>query len=164
MIWGGIDIIRAGAATLNVLEALHGGCFAVGWDVIAMARLLAMPGASGTLALSTIEANDTSQPVGFLLGREAGGEAEIISTGVLPLWRGRGIGSALVSEFILRSQERGAAAIFLEVAVNNQAALSVYKRLGFSTVGLRKGYYASDPAQGGAPADALVMRRNLLTS
>lgn len=162
MIWGGVDIVRAGAASLHVLEELHAACFPNGWDAVAIARLLAMPGATGTLALRTAEANADPAPVGFLLGREAGGEAEIISTGVVAEWRGRGIGGALVSEFIARTHARGATALFLEVAVNNAAALSLYKRLGFAPVGLRKAYYAPDA--GSAAVDALVMRRNLLTS
>ncbi len=41
MIWGGANIIRAGAASLEVLEALHGACFSRGWDQVEMARVLA---------------------------------------------------------------------------------------------------------------------------
>lgn len=160
MIWGG-EIVRAGASSLHVLEELHAACFPIGWDAVSMARLLAMPGATGTLALRTGENADPA-PAGFLLGREAGGEAEIISTGVVSEWRRRGVGGALVSEFIARTRARGATALFLEVAVNNAPALSLYKRLGFTPVGLRKAYYAPDA--GSAAGDALVMRRNLLTS
>lgn len=160
MIWGGVDIVRAGAASLEILEALHGACFAKGWDAVAIARLLAMPGATGTLAVLRAQAQKAATPAGFLMGREAGGEAEIISTGVLPDFRGRGIGGELVAEFTRRMQQRGATAVFLEVAVDNNAALSLYKRLGFVTVGLRKAYY--EPAHETAGAtDALVMRHNL---
>ncbi len=162
MIWGGVDIVRAGAASLEILEYLHAACFAVGWDAVAIARLLAMPGATGTLAVLSAQAGRDATPAGFLLGREAGGEAEIISTGVLPDFRGRGIGGALVSEFTTRMQQRGAEAVFLEVAVDNDAALSLYKRLGFVPVGLRKAYYEPEPDNRTASAtDALVMRRNL---
>lgn len=162
MIWGGADIVRAGAAALEILQSLHGACFAIGWDALAIARLLAMPGATGTLAVVRPEAEQDATPTGFLLGREAGGEAEIISTGVLPGFRGRGIGGALVSEFVTRMQQRGIEAVFLEVAVDNDAALSLYKRLGFVPVGLRKAYYepAPDSSKAG-PTDAIVMRRNL---
>lgn len=162
MIWGGADIIRAGVASLEILEALHGACFAKGWDAVAIARLLAMPGATGTIAVLPTQAENAATPAGFLMGREAGGEAEIISTGVLPDFRTRGIGGALVSEFTGRMQQRGANAVFLEVAVDNDAALSVYKRLGFAAVGLRKAYYEPTPDNTAAGAtDALVMRRNL---
>ncbi len=162
MIWGGVDIVRAGAASMEILESLHAACFTAGWDAVAIARMLAMPGATGTLAVLNAQQERDATPAGFLLGREAGGEAEIISTGVVPDLRGRGIGGALVSEFTSRMQQRGVKALFLEVAVDNAAALSLYKRLGFIPVGLRKAYYEAaqnDPAA--APTDALVMRCNL---
>lgn len=162
MIWGGVDIVRAGAATLEILESLHGACFAIGWDEQAIARLLAMPGATGTLAVLRPQAQQDATPAGFLLGREAGGEAEIISIGVLPDFRGRGLGGALVSEFVTRMQQRGAEMVFLEVAVDNDAAVSLYKRLGFIPVGLRKAYYEAAPDNSKTgPTDAIVMRRNL---
>ncbi|MEQ1889041.1 MAG: GNAT family N-acetyltransferase [Alphaproteobacteria bacterium] len=162
MIRHGIDIIRAGAASLEILQALHGACFAAGWDAMAFARLLAMPGSTGTIAAKRAPLQEDATPAGFLLGSEAGGEAEIISTGVLPEMRGRGIGGALVAEFTSRMQQRGANAVFLEVAVDNAAALSLYKRLGFVTVGLRKAYYAPEAGvPDGRAIDALVMRRNL---
>lgn len=155
------DIVRAGAATLEILEMLHAGCFAAGWDAMAIARLLAMPGATGTLAvLNAQSGGQAGIPVGFLLGREAAGEAEIISTGVLPEFRARGIGGALVSEFASRMRQRGVEVLFLEVAVDNSPALSVYKRLGFVSAGLRKAYYAPQPGSTTA-TDALVMRLNL---
>ena len=162
MIWGGVEIVRAGAASLEILEILHAECFAVGWDAVSIAKMLAMPGATGTLAVVSAEAERDAAPAGFLLGREAGGEAEIISTGVIPAMRSRGIGGALVSEFTSRMRERGVHAVFLEVAVDNAPALSLYKRLGFATVGLRKSYYEPAGDKSSAePTDALVMRCNL---
>lgn len=162
MIWGGVDILRAGAASLEILETLHAECFAVGWDAVSIAKMLAMPGATGTLAVISTGAEREATPAGFLLGREAGGEAEIISTGVVPALRGRGIGGALVSEFTSRMRQRGVHVVFLEVAVDNEPALSLYKRIGFAPVGLRKSYYepARDKSSAG-PTDALVMRCNL---
>ncbi|MFZ5836545.1 MAG: GNAT family N-acetyltransferase [Pseudomonadota bacterium] len=163
MIHTGIEIVRAGAASLEILEKLHGACFASGWDMVAFARLMAMPGATGTLALTAAAAETEAEalPVGFLLGREAAGEAEIISFGVLPEFRGRGIGGALLQEYISRMRERGVAALFLETATDNDAAISLYKRLGFASVGLRRGYYEAAPGAAAGASDALIMRRNI---
>lgn len=154
MIWGGISLSRAGAASLFVLEALHGACFPVGWGAVEMARLLAMPGASGLIAAHK-QADATETPVGFLLGRAAADEAEIISVGVLPQMRAHGIGGALLDEYIRQMAARGVTAVFLEVAVDNASALSLYRRQGFTMQGLRKAYY------GATAADAYVMRRIL---
>lgn len=160
MIWGGAEIVRAGAASLEVLEALHGACFSRGWDQMEMARLLAMPGASGTLILADRRDSEGATPSGFLLGREVAGEAEILSIGVLPTMRQRGLGGALLSEYIARMREHGVTALFLEVATHNEAAISLYKRQGFIAAGLRKAYYAPEQGQPAA-TDALIMRRNL---
>lgn len=154
MIWSDITLGRAGATSLYVLEALHRACFQPGWDAVEMARLLAMPGARGLIAAQT-QPDEAAQPVGLLLGREAAGEAEIITLGVLAQKRGRGIGGALLEEFIQQMRARGASQAFLEVAVDNTAALSLYKRHGFIAAGLRKAYYAA------TATDALLMRRIL---
>ena len=55
----------------------------------------------------------------------------------------------------------GAAVIWLEVAVDNAAAISLYQGLGFEAAGRRNHYYARD---GGAAVDALIMRHVLNTA
>lgn len=160
MIWGSAEIVRAGAASLEVLEGLHCACFSQGWNQVEMARVLAMPGASGTLILQENRESGIAAPSGFLLGREVAEEAEIISLGVLPAARQRGLGGALLTEFITRMREHGVKTLFLEVSTHNEAAISLYKRNGFIAAGLRKAYYAPEPGQSAA-TDALIMRCNL---
>jgi ribosomal-protein-alanine N-acetyltransferase len=48
---------------------------------------------------------------------------------------------------------RGAAAIFLEVREDNEAARALYAQAGFTEAGRRQGYYSG--------VDGLVLRRNL---
>jgi ribosomal-protein-alanine N-acetyltransferase len=58
-----------------------------------------------------------------------------------------------------RAARRGdAKRIFLEVAEDNEAALALYRKLGFQEVGRRKRYYAR---RDGEPADALTMALTL---
>ena len=52
----------------------------------------------------------------------------------------------------------GAETLFLEVAVDNVAALGLYTALGFAETGRRKAYYAR---AGGPAADALILRVDL---
>ena len=47
--------------------------------------------------------------------------------------------------------DRGALALTLEVRLSNKGAQEMYKRFGFTAVGVRKGYYAD------TGEDALVM-------
>ena len=53
---------------------------------------------------------------------------------------------------------RGAETMFLEVDEGNNAALGLYRKLGFRKVAERKGYYAAGDGQ---KSTALVMRLDL---
>jgi [ribosomal protein S18]-alanine N-acetyltransferase len=65
---------------------------------------------------------------------------------------GEGIGAALLSELLAEATRRGCREVFLEVRVDNPRAQSLYRRYGFTEVGLRRGYYQP------SGTDALVMR------
>lgn len=93
-------------------------------------------------------------PSGFALWRDLGGEAELLSIGVVAAARGRGLGCALLSCLIKAARKAGAKRCFLEVDSKNAAAKGLYARAGFSPVGGRKRYYAD----GG---DAVVMALDL---
>ncbi|HEX4303556.1 MAG TPA: GNAT family N-acetyltransferase [Rhizomicrobium sp.] len=132
---------------LAALAAIHAACFPDAWNAQAIADLLAT---AGTFAL----AGDT----GFILARAAAGEAEILTLAVSPAARRHGTGKALVHAAANEAQRLGAEVLFLEVASGNVVARALYRHLGFTEAGLRKGYYASP---GRVPEDALVLRGNL---
>ena len=70
-----------------------------------------------------------------------------------------------VDEAIRRLQADRVLALFLEVDETNKAALKLYRKLGFTEVGRRPGYYGNDQQTEGSPAtpsDALVMRLELV--
>lgn len=123
----------------HILAALHATCFSQPWDAAAISALLVTP---GTYAY----AHDD----GFVLARAAAGEAEILTLAVTPAARGRGLGRRLLQAAIKKAHEMGAGAMFLEVGVDNPAALALYAGLGFTKAGSRKGYYRG--------VDALVLR------
>jgi ribosomal-protein-alanine N-acetyltransferase len=138
-----------GPFDLECLAALHAACFPDPWSASAMAALLATPGCFGLLSVTA------DQPSGFLLARVAADEAEILSVGVLPDWRRRGIARQLLADASARVAERGARRIFLEVAADNHAARALYLREGFAQVGRRAGYYR----RRNSATDALVLAR-----
>ena len=137
------------AADTAPLATLHAACFSDAWDAMAIAGLLAGPGAFA------IHCQD-----GFVLARIAGGEAEILTLAVAPHARGKGLGRALLQAAIARAEEQGAHAMFLEVGSDNPHALALYAGLGFTKVGMRKGYYSS-VSGGSGDGDALVLRLSL---
>lgn len=88
------------------------------------------------------------------IGSEAVAELESVAVG--NEMRRRGVGSALCEAVAGWCRTQGAAALELEVRSSSAGALSLYGRLGFERVGLRRGYYR-DPVD-----DAVLMRLRLI--
>lgn len=82
-------------------------------------------------------------------------EAHVTNLAVHPLYRGRGIGSALMGGLIWLAVCLGAVRMTLEVRVSNAAAIKLYEKLGFRREGRRRGYY-TNPKE-----DALIMGMDL---
>ena len=147
-----LSIRTAAAADLPGFARLQAESFEEAWSAPEIEALLAGPGGFG---LAAVEDGRLS---GFLIGRAAGGEAEILTVAVEPDFRRGGLGAALVERAAGVAAEAGASSLFLEVAVDNAAALQLYEGAGFSRAGFRPAYYARKDAPA---ADALVLRRDL---
>jgi ribosomal-protein-alanine N-acetyltransferase len=127
-------------AHMPVAAVLHAEAFGPeAWSEQALAEILAMPGAFGTLASENREGEEV--PLGFGLYLLAGDSAEILSLAVAREARRRGIGSRLIDAFVADASKAGAREAFLEVAEDNPAAIGLYSRFDFSKVGLRPDYY-----------------------
>lgn len=92
--------------------------------------------------------------IGFANARVLCGECYINNIAVTASARGKGIGKALLSKLI-ESVKESSEFITLEVRASNEIAQSLYKKLGFIQVGIRKNFY-SKPTE-----DALLMTKNL---
>ena len=84
----------------------------------------------------------------YFLALLAQGDVDVISIATHPEKRGQGLGTTLLRHVFDAAH---VARVFLEVDVNNTSAISLYRKLGFATLGVRKKYYAQK-------TDALVMR------
>ena len=145
-------ILRPAAeADLDALARVHGLAFTPGWDAEAIADLGSGQGVFGLIV-------EHPHPVGMILCRAIAGEAEILTLAVDPAARRRGIGQALVAAAAGLARLDGAAEMFLEVAVDNAAAVALYEKSGFIRAGLRRGYYERGDSDRG---DALVLRLDL---
>ncbi|WML50178.1 ribosomal protein S18-alanine N-acetyltransferase [Neobacillus sp. PS3-34] len=82
-------------------------------------------------------------------------EAHVTNVAVLPEYRGRKFGDALMRKLIEVAKEKGARTMTLEVRVTNHIAQSLYRKMGFQNGGIRKNYYTDNQE------DALVMWVNL---
>lgn len=141
---GQIAIKNIGPFDLGRLARLHRGCFEDGWSRSDIAHLLSMPGGFGLIARCYgrgLAAIDGLRGVGFAICRVVRDESELLSIGVLQPWRQHGIAGTLLEAAMARAHNAGAVTMFLEVAVDNVAAQSLYERYRFERVGTRLDYY-----------------------
>ena len=73
-------------------------------------------------------------------------DAEVMTVGVVPERRGRGIGALLVADLVARAREARVRRVFLEVRAGNESARRLYERAGFSSIGTRPRYYGDEDA------------------
>lgn len=81
-----------------------------------------------------------------------GSQADVLTLAVDKCRWGEGIGTALLEGLLAEAARRGCTEVFLEVRVDNDRAQRLYLRHGFTSAGLRRGYYQP------SGTDALVMR------
>ncbi len=79
--------------------------------------------------------------IAFLVANSIQGECEILTLGVLKENQNQGVALELF-KLLLGSPD--VKTIFLEVNVNNRAAISLYKKIGFQKVSIRQKYYKTD--------------------
>jgi [ribosomal protein S18]-alanine N-acetyltransferase len=83
-----------------------------------------------------------------------GADADVQTLTVSEEFQRRGYGQTLLSELIIEAQRRRAPFLLLEVREDNNAAIALYERDGFTTISTRRNYYAPG-------INALVMRKRL---
>lgn len=88
----------------------------------------------------------------------AGSDAHVTTIAVDPSWQRRGIGTRLLVGLARAARVGGAEGFTLEVRESNAAAQSLYRAFGFSSAGVRRGYYAD------SGEDAVVMWAHQITS
>jgi [ribosomal protein S18]-alanine N-acetyltransferase len=118
------------------------------WPAVAFARELAAP------HNHYVAARANGVLVGYAgisrLGRRPPFEYEVHTIGVDPAYQGQGIGRQMLVE-LLTFADGGV--VYLEVRTDNEAAIALYRSMGFEQIGLRKRYYRV------SGADAYTMRR-----
>ena len=93
--------------------------------------------------------------LGYAVMRIVEDEGHLMNLSVAPPWRKRGIGSDLLRFCIEFCLHKGVSSLWLEVRESNEAAISLYQKMGFAVKGRRKSYY-QDTGE-----DALLMGLSL---
>lgn len=81
-------------------------------------------------------------------------EAQLLNLSVAQPYQKQGLGSALLNHVMTQTKALDVRYMFLEVRASNVSAITLYQKVGFAEVSVRKGYYPL--AQG--REDAIIMR------
>lgn len=129
------------------VAALEKLCFADPWSEMSIASELENIWSYWLVAVCG------EQVVGYIGSQSSIDETDVMNVAVHPDWRRRGIAEKLIAGLIDALKSRGSHALLLEVRASNSPAISLYEKLGFQQVGLRKNYYRN-PKE-----DALILRK-----
>ncbi len=81
--------------------------------------------------------------IGYISYIVIGDEADLVNIAVLPEYRGKGVGQALLHELVMDASSRDLKCVHLEVRESNQVAISLYTKYGFTVVGVSKNHYSN---------------------
>jgi len=141
------------------LARIHNEGFARGWSDGDLEKMINNENYSCLVAHFSRYAK--KRPSGFVLVRTIRDEAEIITIATRSSARRRGLASELMRTAIRQLEYDRAKSLFLEVDEANEAAINLYKRLGFKKISEREGYYSASGDGGHKKSTALVMQLEL---
>lgn len=101
----------------------------------------------------TVAEDESGELAGYAGLRVVDGTADIQTVAVAPAHQRRGLGTVLLGALIDEARRRRATEMLLEVRVDNEPALALYRRHGFERIARRRGYF------GAGHIDGLVLRR-----
>ena len=130
-----VKIVPMTADHLDEIAALERACFSRPWTKEMLKEEL------DNACAAFLVAEDSGKVVGYAGLQVVLDEGYIANVAVDPAYRRQGIASKLVQVYIDFAQANKLAFLTLEVRPSNMAAIILYGRLGFRSVGRRKNYY-----------------------
>ena len=130
-----VELIDAEERWLPAIAALEQQCFSDPWSVEMLRPEL--PDDSHEFLLA-VEGEELLGYVGLMTVLD---EGYLSNIAVSPEHRRQGIAEALLKALLVRARARKLAFVTLEVRAGNTPAQTLYRKLGFTEVGVRRGYY-----------------------
>ncbi len=127
-------------AQIEQLDEIEQLCFHGSWT-----REMLLEEINNPLSVFSI-GEHKGRVTGFVLGRVVADEGELYQIAVHPDFRRKHFAESLLQYFHLTLRDKGAVCCFLEVRSKNAAAISLYEKLGYQRISVRKGYYGDDDA------------------
>lgn len=115
---------------VDAMTQLHASAFEKPWNEKEFEGLLSLSTTKGWMDEESL-----------LLFSHVLDEVEILTILTHPNARGQGKAVALLNHLIQYAKENNVRQIFLEVNIENQPAISLYEKMGFTKTGVRKKYY-----------------------
>ena len=143
-----MTIERMNETHVAAVAALEKLCFADPWSLSSIASELNNP-----LALWLVAVED-GDLIGYIGSQSVMGESDMMNVAVHPDHRRKGVGETRVLA-LCEALSGENTSLALEVRASNAPAISLYEKLGFVQVGLRRNYYRN-PKE-----DALILRKEL---
>ncbi len=141
-----IEILRATENDAYDISLLETECFSVPWTKENIIE---------SINSSTVfyVAKSDNKTVGYLGMQNAMGDGYITNVAVTSEFRKMGVATKLLSALFDYANKTQMNFISLEVRTSNNAAISLYEKLGFKDVGIRKNFYSA-PKE-----DAVIMTK-----
>lgn len=144
-----MEIIKMEQGHVAQVAALEAICFRDPWSEKSVASELNNPLSHWLVAV------EDDAVLGYIGSQTVLDESDMMNVAVSPAHRRKGIAEALVLALADALREKGSVKLTLEVRASNVPAITLYEKLDFKPIGLRKNYYRN-PKE-----DALIMQKEL---
>jgi ribosomal-protein-alanine N-acetyltransferase len=144
-------LTRACADDLDEIVEIEGLSFPRPWSRQAFVEELRRE----ISTIAVLRQKETGRLVAYINFWTVHDEVHVLNLATHPECRRRGLARRLIEHAVEIGLARGAREVTLEVRRSNEAAIALYKRSGFSVVGLRTRYYENGE-------DAILMALKLV--
>ncbi len=143
------EILRGDEEDIADLAAMERCIFSDAWTQQGISETLCQ---ENTLVLGVWKGDFLA---GYVIFYHVLDEGEIARIAVEPSCRQRGVAGRLFDRLVQSCEAKGICRLMLEVRRSNEAAISFYRKYGFTEDGVRKNYYSA-PFE-----DAILMSKRL---
>ena len=144
-----MEIIKMEQGHVAQVAALEAICFRDPWSEKSVASELNNPLSHWLVAV------EDDAVLGYIGSQTVLDESDMMNVAVSPAHRRKGIAEAQVLALADTLREKGSVKLTLEVRASNAPAITLYEKLDFKPIGLRKNYYRN-PKE-----DALILQKEL---
>jgi ribosomal-protein-alanine N-acetyltransferase len=146
-----IELRRLAPRDLDAIDEIERASYPTPWSRSMFAGELSKP---SSICLGAFDVEAGGVLVGYAIVSRYVDAWHVMNIAVAPSSRRRGIAIALLDRLFEATASDSRRGYTLEVRVSNDAAISLYERMGFHRRGIRRGYYTDNRE------DALIMWRD----